>query len=57
MKPITFFDTEYSPATGKFGMIGSVKSDGSVYNNNSLEEFFKIFEQYEIFVWTQYIQT
>tara|TARA_R110002049_G_scaffold138450_7_gene298572 strand:+ start:1584 stop:2372 length:789 start_codon:yes stop_codon:yes gene_type:complete len=39
MKPITFIDTEIDPKSKKILDIGSVKSDGSIFHSNSINDF------------------
>ncbi len=39
MKSITFFDAEIEPKNNKILDIGAVKSDGSIFHSNKLEEF------------------
>jgi len=39
MKSITFFDTEIDPRSKKILDIGSVKSDGTIFHSNSVNDF------------------
>lgn len=39
MEPITFFDAEINPANGKVFDIGAIKSDGSKFHSNSVNDF------------------
>lgn len=39
MKPITFFDTEIAPKSKKILDLGSIKSDGSIFHSNVINDF------------------